>query len=695
MRSAFAAIAVLSALAAPAGAGAGTSFVAVPGVAPGTTVKVPAPRRFDLVGVHWRGPGVVQLRTRSTAGRWSAWRVAAPEPDLPDAGGREHGRVGWRVGNPWWAGPSNRLQVRARGRVTALRAYFVRSKPSPAPLRTLSAAGAPPIIRRTAWGANEAIRRDNPEYASGVRYSVIHHTAGTNSYSRAQSAAIVRGIMEYHVRGNGWDDIGYNFLVDRYGQVFEGRFGGITRPVVGAHAGGFNTGSVGVAVIGSYGSTGITAAARTALVRLVAWRLDVAHVDPLSVVTAVSAGNERFAKGAPVPLRAVSGHRDTGLTSCPGNALYALLGSLADEIDLAGGPKIYAPSVAGVAGGATGPVRFTASLSDLLSWTVTVTDSEGIVTASGSGDGNFVDWTWDASVAAGTYRYAISAPGARPVTGTLRARGASLSITQLRATPLAVTPNADGRGDAATISYVLGAAATVTAQLQDAEGRLLATLFSTPQAAGKRSFRFTADAVPDGNYDIVLTAADTRGREVRAAITILVSRALSGLVASREAISPNADGAGDSVAVRFTLAAPVQARLRVLLKGVWAATPFTGPLAAGPQALVWNGRRGASRLRDGRYELELQVTDAVGTVTQKLPLTLDTVKPRVRFVSLRPLRFAVNEPGQLVVTADTRRAVIAAPAAGTYTVPLTVIRTLRAFARDRAGNRSVVLSSRR
>src|SRR5205807_2980686 len=141
-----------------------------------------------------------------------------------------------------------------------------------------------PLNLRLSWGADESIRRAGPRYADAVHFAIVHHTAGSNNYTRAQSAAIVRGIQVYHVRGNGWDDIGYNFLVDKYGQVFEGRYGGIDKAVVGAHALGFNYGSVGVAMIGNYNGAGLTAAARASLVKLLAWRLDVAHVDPASRV---------------------------------------------------------------------------------------------------------------------------------------------------------------------------------------------------------------------------------------------------------------------------------------------------------------------------------------------------------------------------------------------------------------------------
>ena len=255
-------------------------------------------------------------------------------------------------------------------------------------------AGAPPIITRAGWHANEAIRRGAPFYADSVHFAIVHHTAGSNSYTKAQSASIVRAIELYHVKANGWNDIGYNFLVDKYGQIFEGRYGGMTRPVIGAHAQGFNTGSVGVAVIGDYSSTGISPAARAALVSLLAWRLDLQHVDPASSLVRVSSGNPRYPAGKAVTLKAISGHRDVYPTTCPGQGLYAQLPSIRAAVAKSGLPKLYAPAVTGTLGGL---VHFTARLSERAAWVVTVKDQNKVVVASGSGTGGAVDWTWDAA----------------------------------------------------------------------------------------------------------------------------------------------------------------------------------------------------------------------------------------------------------------------------------------------------------
>src|SRR5436190_3009215 len=345
------------------------------------TLETASPPPFDMIGLHWRGGGTVVFRTRSLGGRWSAWHPAAPEAeDGPD----HPAEAGWRIGNPYWTGDASAIAFRLRGQVTRLRAYFVERPVDDRPPRRLSIAASPPIITRPSWAANESIRRATPLYAPAVRYALVHHTAGTNSYSRSQSAAIVRGIEIYHVRGNGWNDIGYNFLVDKYGQVFEGRYGGADKNVVGAHSEGFNNGSVGVAVIGTYTAAAPPAAAQRALANLLAWRLDLAHVDPLSTLTVASGGDPRFPAGVPVFLHAISGHRDTGFTTCPGNALYARLGAIAKTAAATGLPKLYSPTVSGQPGG---PVDFHARLTTALPWTITVTDANRNQVGSGSGTG--------------------------------------------------------------------------------------------------------------------------------------------------------------------------------------------------------------------------------------------------------------------------------------------------------------------
>ena len=652
----------------------------------GAAARAPASTapRFDLVGLHWRGPGSVSFRTRGVDGRWTAWRVAAPEDeDRPDRAGGERGRPGWTVGNPYWVGPSDRIEYRTQGVVTRLRGHFVWSPVEDDSPRRLQIADSPLIVPRSSWKANELIKRAPPRYATTLSFAVVHHTAGTNAYTREQSAAIVRGIQLYHVQGNGWNDIGYNFLVDKYGQVFEGRYGGVDRNVVGAHAEGFNTGSTGVAVIGTYSGGSITPAARDALVRLLAWRLDLAYVDPLAPVMFVSGGNARFRAGGTVPLRGIVGHRDTGFTSCPGDALYRELSPLATAVAAAGGPKLYSPLVRGKPGT---PVRFTARLSRPLPWTVSVVDRTGVTIASGAGSGTAVDWTWDATFASpAAYTWTIAAGTARPARGTIGSGGgrAVVAITEAAASPAAFTPNGDGVDDATTISYKLGAAATVTATLLGLDGSSLATLFTEAKPAGAQTFPFTAEGLPDGTYRISLNAV-AGARVASATVDVLVNRTLSAFRAARAAFSPNADGRLDALGFTFTLAQPADVKLRILRDGLWVATPFAGPLAPGPQAVGWDGSKRIGRALDGSYEAELTVTDAVAVVAQKVPFALDTRAPTVGLITRKPLRVRTDEPAELVVRAGGQRVVVTADGKRLVRLPVGLPATVQAW--DAAGN---------
>jgi hypothetical protein len=330
----------------------------------GRTSRVLRARRFDLLGV--RGSGHVEVRVRSRGGAWSGWIPLAAHGDhAPDTGSGE------RASDPVWTGGSDELQLRlARAPRTALRVHFVAV---PAALRRAAAAGAraharaaaraasaaggsgprgraaqaggvqpgspPPIVPRAAWGAAAVPPRSAPGYGT-VQAAFVHHTVTVNEYAPQDSPAIVLGIAKYHRDTNGWNDIGYNFLVDKYGQVFEGRAGGVDQPVVGAHAQGYNAQSTSVAQLGTFTAAGITPEALGATAQLLGWKLSLHGVPVQGTVVLSSTGGSlnRFPSGTPVTVSRICGHRDGDATSCPGDALYAQLPALRDRAAALAGP---------------------------------------------------------------------------------------------------------------------------------------------------------------------------------------------------------------------------------------------------------------------------------------------------------------------------------------------------------------------
>ena len=301
----------------------------------------------QLVGFEWEGrqEGAVEVRVRQ-GGRWSEWQLVEGDPtEGPDEG--SHERRGHTTAGPVWVGGGVRqVEVRvAEGDLSGLKLHSIRSEEPPPPaLGGTEPAGAqvqPGIVSRASWGADESYRNLNagcarPEYASSVRLALVHHTVNSNTYNAAQSAALVRGIYYFHTHTNGWCDIGYNFLVDRFGTVFEGRFGGIQSAVVGAHAAGFNTGSTGVALLGTFVNDPVPAAGYNGMRSLLAWKLGLHGVDPRATISF----NGRN-------LSTVSGHRDVNATECPGGRLYDLLPQLRNELgNLLANPRFNVTSAA-------------------------------------------------------------------------------------------------------------------------------------------------------------------------------------------------------------------------------------------------------------------------------------------------------------------------------------------------------------
>jgi hypothetical protein len=681
MQRALLAIAAFAALAAPSVARAGDVSIRVRDVVlqPRSLAGATAPQHFNMLAVHWTGTGTVAYRTRALHGAWRPWRQA-------DADSRSGA---WHDGTLDWTGASGAVRFRTTGSVRRLRSYELWSRVSSVPPRALAQAGTPPVVTRAAWGADEEIVRARPSLAPAVRLAVIHHTAGTNAYTRAQSAAIVRGIEVYHVQANGWNDIGYNFLVDRFGTVYEGRGGGIDRNVIGAHAEGFNTGTTGVALLGNFTSATPTAAQQSALARLVAWRLDVAHVDPLSTVVYTSGGNAKFRAGKVVTLRAISGHRDTGPSECPGARAYALLPGLARRVASIGLPKLYSPTVIGTLGG---PVRFQARLSSSLAWTVTIVDRLGKPVAKGTGRGDRVDWTWASAGTKGGYAWTIDAPGIRVATGTIGAvtppppPPASFSLTNLVASPSVITPNADGSGDTTTVSFTLGTAARMVAQVLDSGGAPLLTLLNETRPAGANTFVWGAHVLPDGRYRLAVTAR-AGGKVVTKAADVVVDRTLAGLHASLPVISPTGDGVNDTVTFSFALAQNVPLRLEILQDGFAVATPFQGQLGVGPHAIDWDGTANGVPLPDGAYVALVTVTDALGDVQLSLPLAIDTIPPVLTLLDARTLKFSLNEPATVTVVVNGKTRLVKNAPKGTFTVGYSgAVLGLTAVAQDAGGN---------
>jgi flagellar hook assembly protein FlgD len=659
-----------------------------------------APLRFEMVGLHWKGSGTVWFRTRSLTGVWSNWQPARPEAeDLPDPRTAEsRSRPVWKLGNPYWTGAAGAIGYRLRGNIKALRAFFVQSAPDRTPLHVAARAGQPGIIGRAQWGADESIVRAAPYYAARVRFAVVHHTAGTNSYTAAQSAAIVRGIQRYHVLANGWNDIGYNFLVDKYGQVFEGRGGGIDRNVVGAHAQGFNTGSTGVSLLGTYGSSRISSAARSALVKLLAWRLDVAHVDPLAQLTWVSGGNPEYPAGTVVPLRAISGHRDTGPTSCPGSALYGQLPGIATSIAARGLPKLYDPEVAGRLGG---NVQVTARLSSALPWTVTVRGAYGATVARGSGSGTRVEWTWDASgTPFGAFTYTIEAgPDVRAWTAAVPGPP-PLKVQGLRASPAVLTPNGDGVDETTTIAFSLTTAATTTVEILDGLGAIVRRLASAKSLArGENALLWdgrdgSGVLVPDGVYALRV-GAQSPGQSDTDSVNVVVDRTLGHLDVAPRPFSPNGDGRRETTTVAFELARTATVRVLVFHAGRRVATVRSAiGLPAGPQSFAWDGRdRSGIRASDGRHTVRVEATTSLGTRVLSRRVRLDTVPPGVRILRAvagrrTSVTVALDETALLRVRFGSSTALSLEAAAGTYVLSRAgVFGFVRAFAWDAAENR--------
>ncbi|MGZ5414460.1 MAG: SpoIID/LytB domain-containing protein [Aeromicrobium sp.] len=291
---------------------------------------------FSMVGVTWSSATkssdlTVQIRWRERY-KWSSWTDL--ELDLENTA-TEGGRPGTE---PQWVGHADGVAVRVTSgsgvkpadvkvatidpgksdAITPVAFQTGATDVKTAAIAQAVLAPKPAIILRSAWGASAGGGCDSPIYGQTTRGAVIHHTAGSNTYTASESAGIVRATQSYHVKSRGWCDIGYNFLVDKYGQIFEGRKGGIDKPVRAAHSGNgkVNEETMGVSLMGTFSSVSPTSAMKTAVVQLVSWRFSGYSVPAKGT----------YSLGG-VSLNRIAGHRNVVSTECPGNLAYGWLGA--------------------------------------------------------------------------------------------------------------------------------------------------------------------------------------------------------------------------------------------------------------------------------------------------------------------------------------------------------------------------------
>jgi len=643
--------------------------------------SVDAGLRFTMVGVTCRpparqGPVSVRLRTSEDGATWSEWYEAA----LDRTSGADGGAA-LAFTEPIWTGGGRYVQVTAQAaaselstpvelrgvRVVAINStedadggavvlgVVRQTMATVAGLDLTPPVGAmttrPDIVTRSEWGANESYRSGTPDFAT-VKMAFVHHTASGNSYSRSQAPAIVRGVYYYHTKSLHWSDVGYNFLVDRYGTVYEGRYGGVTMGPIGAQTLGFNTGSTGISVIGTFSKVVPPSAAVNALEKLLAWKLDVHHVDPLGSATLTCGYGQKFATGQKVKFNVIAGHRDANYTDCPGTKLYGLLPSIRKAVAALGRPKIYnfSMSAGSISPNGDGVLDQTAigfTAAEAVKWRIEVSKPGGDVLRRITGQGTGVQVTWAGRDDQGRYLpdgdYALVASAAsargeaRPVRTTVRIDTTPPHLQSAEVGPSPFSPNGDGHGDKTFLRFEPGERGRARVSVVGGDRVLRRvtgwrTVSARSQAVawdGRISVGGRLAAAPEGRATLEVAMRDLAGNEASARRAVVVDRTLGFPSLTPRTCSPNGDGARDRVDVGFKLTRRADISVTILKAGQVVRTLRPGAMVAGTRTVTWDGRVGGEYARSGAYIARVTANSDVGTVTAGEALTVDRYAPRL------------------------------------------------------------------
>ncbi len=300
------------------------------------SATVDAPHRFDLAGLAGEERSY-ELRARKAGGEWSEW-IETVDGNPVYFGGADEVQLrtrGWRpTGELHYvnvSGTTSETQTLLNGARRAINGAFISVASAIQPQAEADLV-RPDYVSRAEWGAKGpggCHPRDDPTYGK-VKAVVVHHTVTANDYTPEEAPGIVLGICRYHRNANGWNDIGYNALIDRYGTIYMGRAGGLAKAVVGAHAQGFNSQTTGIAAIGTHTKLPISEESMASFADLVAWKL-AHHGHPAMGTTKLrSAGGSlnKHRAGKKIRSKRVIGHRKLDFTECPGDSLKLQLREL-------------------------------------------------------------------------------------------------------------------------------------------------------------------------------------------------------------------------------------------------------------------------------------------------------------------------------------------------------------------------------
>ena len=307
--------------------------------------------RFSMIAVSWEldSASVVSVQVRThTQGQWSGWTAMDMADAFPKTEARRmRGSVvrrhpcGWAPRTGMRSAPAAGTQRPRDLRIDLIDPGVSRidsslgqaASPVPSSASAAVSDGRPAIIGRAEWGADESLRLgecpEGPKYTDPLKVGFVHHTASGNDYSADTAAAAIRGIYAYSVNTRGYCDVPYNFIVDKYGRIFEGRYGGIDAAVLSAATGGFNVNTFAVAALGTYSTVAPSQSMVDSIGTMVGWKLGRYGRDPQGTAQLTAAGGSgttsKYADGTTVSVPAVSGHRQVGATECPGTTLFPYL----------------------------------------------------------------------------------------------------------------------------------------------------------------------------------------------------------------------------------------------------------------------------------------------------------------------------------------------------------------------------------